>query len=151
MLLSIGVFYFAYIFLKVYVAVMEIGYVKKAKLLPAIILSEENYKKAADYKVVTERFGILSTLYDYAIFIFWFCCGLKWLDNTIFYPNPLIEAVLFVDSFIIINYFLTLPFDLYKTFVIDKKFGFSTITFKMFVIDSIKSGILFLVFGSLVI
>jgi len=53
--------------------------------------------------------------------------------------------------FIIINWFLTLPFELYSTFKLNKKYGFSNITPILFIKDTLKTGVLFLVFGSLVI
>ena len=43
---------------------------------------------------------------------------------------------------------IDLPFDYYKTFVIDTHFGFNKMTRKMFVMDAIKQGILGLVLGA---
>jgi STE24 endopeptidase len=61
------------------------------------------------------------------------------------------ESCSFIDSFIIINWLLGLPFDLYSTFVIEKKYGFSNMTKKLYIQDTLKSGMLFLVFGSAVV
>jgi STE24 endopeptidase len=63
----------------------------------------------------------------------------------------MIKAVVFIDVFIIINWVLGLPFELYSTFKLDKKYGFSNMTASLYVKDTVKSGLLFLVFGSLVI
>jgi STE24 endopeptidase len=62
-----------------------------------------------------------------------------------------LKAVVFVDAFIVINWILTLPFELYSTFNLNKKYGFSNMTPALFIKDTIKTGILFLVFGSIVI
>ena len=151
MVLEIGVVYFLYILVKVYVSVMEVGYVSKAKYLSPVILDAKRYKDAADYKIATERMNILNSLFDYAMFIFWVGFGLKWLDNAVDIDNVLLKSVVYVDLFIAINYIVSLPFDIYSTFYLDKKFGFSNMTPKMFLSDLLKTAILFLIFGSLII
>ena len=151
MVLEVGIVYFLYILLKVYISVMQIGYLSKAKHLPAVILDKKRYKDAADYKIATERMGILSSLVDYAMFIFWVGFALRWLDSMIDIDNTLLKSVIYIDLFIIINYIVSLPFELYSTFYLDKKFGFSNMTPKMFFSDLLKSALLFLIFGSLVI
>ncbi len=151
MVLEVGIIYFFYILTKVYISTMEIGYVAKAKHLKAVILDPKSYKEAAEYKIASQRMEILSSLVDYALFIFWVGFGLRWLDEAINIDNELIKSVVYVDAFIAINYIVTLPFDIYSKFYLDKKFGFSNITPKMFISDMIKGAVLFLVFGSLVI
>ena len=61
--------------------------------------------------------------------------------------NEVVRSVAFIMSFIAINYLLSLPFDLYHTFGLDKKFGFSTIDVKTFALDQIKSALMFILFG----
>ncbi len=151
MVLVVGTIYFFYILAKVYISVMEIGYVSKAKSLNPVILPKKAYIEAALYKIAKERMDILSTLFDYVMFIFWTGYGLRWLDNAINVDNELIKSVLFVDAFIAINYIVSLPFDIYEKFNLDKRFGFSNMSVKLFIQDIIKSAIVFLIFGSLVI
>ena len=151
MIMVVGAIYFLYILTKVYVSVMEIGYVARAKNLDPVILPKRAYIEAALYKIAKERMDILSTLFDYVMFIFWTAYGLRWLDNAIAVDNVLIKSVLYVDAFIAINYIVSLPFDIYQKFYLDKKFGFSNMSVKLFIQDVIKSAIVFLIFGSLVI
>ncbi len=151
MVFTIGVIYFLYVLFKIYISVMEIGYISKAKNQTAVILKPSSYFKAARYKISNERVDIVSTLVEYFLFLFWMGYGLNWLDNLINIKDIALKTVVFIDIFIIINYLVTLPFSIYKTFVLDKKFGFSNMTVKLFITDTIKSGILFLIFGSLII
>ncbi len=151
MLEIVASLYFLYVFAKLYISASEIGYIKKARLLPAIILEDENYQKAADYKITNEKFGIIVNLYDYALFLIWIVFGLGFVEKLIITDSGVFQSTLFVLSFIAINYILTLPFDIYHTFVIDKKFGFSTIDAKTYIVDSIKSAVLFLLFGGVII
>ena len=147
MLELIMLFYLVYLIIKLYAAFMEIGYVMKARGQKAIILSPSNYLKAAAYKIASQKLLILTTFFDFVLFFGWITFGLSYLDTTIMIENEVVRSVAFIMSFIAINYLLSLPFDLYHTFGLDKKFGFSTIDVKTFVLDQIKSGLMFILFG----
>lgn len=140
--------YFAF---TVYTSFMQIGYVKNAKTLKPIILDGEKYVEAGNYSIEKEKLAIISSFYDFVLFILWIGFGLSFLDSLIQIDSYWLKAVIFVDLFIVINWFLTLPFELYSTFKLNKKYGFSNMTPALFVKDTIKTGILFLVFGSLVV
>jgi len=130
---------------------MQIGYVKKAKSLEPIILDNAKYVEAANYSIEKEKLAIVSSFYSFILFIFWIGFGLSTLDSVITTDSYWLKAIIFVDLFIIINWALGLPFDLYSTFKLDKKYGFSNMTPALFIKDTIKTGVLFLVFGSAVI
>ncbi len=129
---------------------MEVGYVSKAKHETPVILTLKNYLKAAEYKIAGERMGMLSTLVDYMLFIFWIAFGLKWLDGAIMIDDMALKAVAFVLAFGTINYLVALPFEIYQTFVLDKKFGFSNMNAKLFIADAIKGAVMFLLIGGLI-
>ncbi len=151
MLLTIGIIFFLYVLTKVYISTMEIGFIAKAKQDPAVILEPSNYIKAANYKIASERMTMLSTLVEYVVFMFWIGFGLKWLENVIQMQDQTLRSVVYVLAFIVIGYLFSLPFDLYKTFVLDKKFGFSNMTAKLYIIDTLKSMAMTIVFGGAVI
>ena len=150
MLITIGVLYFAYILMKIYVSVMEVGYISKAKYDKPVILTLKNYIKAAEYKIAGQRMGMLSTMVDYILFIFWIGFGLKWLDSAIMIDDMALKSVAFILAFGAINYIVSLPFELYQTFVLDKKFGFSNMDAKLFIADAIKGSLMFIIIGGLV-
>jgi len=52
MTLTIGIIYFIYILAKIYISVMEIGYVSKEKENKPVILLPSNYIKGANYKIL---------------------------------------------------------------------------------------------------
>ena len=130
---------------------MQIGYIKDAKSLKPIILDSSKYLEAANYAIEKEKLAICSSFYDFILFILWIGFGLSFLDSLVQIDSFWLKAVVFVDLFIIINWFLTLPFELYSIFKLNKKYGFSNMTSALFIKDTLKTGILFLVFGSLVI
>ncbi len=150
MLITIGVIFFIYILVKIYISVMEIGYVTKEKKNRAVILTPSNYIKAAEYKIASQRIDIVGSLVEYIAFIFWIGFGLKWLESLIMIDDLAIKSVLFVLGFGLVGFIFSLPFDIYKTFVLDKKFGFSNMDAKLFITDMLKSSLMFIVFASLI-
>nr|WP_269090748.1 M48 family metallopeptidase [Aliarcobacter butzleri] len=130
---------------------MQIGFIKEARNLKAIILDSNKYLEAADYAIEKEKLALASTFYDFVLFILWIGFGLSYLDSLVQIDSYWLKAIVFVDLFIIINWILTLPFELYSTFKLNKKYKFSNITPALFIKDTIKTGVLFLVFGSAVI
>jgi STE24 endopeptidase len=147
MLELLALFYIVYLLIKLYAAFMEMGFVANARRFKAIILSPANYDKAAAYKIASQKFSIISTLFDFILLFGWITFGLSILDATLVVENEALRSVLLVMSFIAINYLLSFPFDLYQTFGLDKKFGFSTIDHKTFVLDQIKAILMFTVLG----
>lgn len=143
--------YCLYFIVNIYTSFMQVGFVSKAKNMPAIILEDSKYLEAGNYSIEKEKVSILSTFYDFVIFMLWIGFGLKFLDSLIVVDQGWLKAILFIDAFIIINWILSLPFELYTTFKLDKKYGFSNMTPALYIKDTIKSAILFLVFGSLII
>ena len=141
-------FYFVVSF---YTSFMQISYVQKAKNLKPVILSLDKYKTAALYGIEKERMTLVSSFYDFILFFVWISFGLAYLDSLIVTQSLWLKAILFVDAFIIINWILGLPFSLYATFKLDKKYGFSNMTPALYIKDTIKTGLLFLIFGSAVI
>ncbi|WP_152059819.1 M48 family metallopeptidase [Aliarcobacter butzleri] len=140
--------YFAF---NIYTSFMQIGFIKDARNLKAIILDSNKYLEAADYAIEKEKLALASTFYDFVLFILWIGFGLSYLDSLVQIDSYWLKAIVFVDLFIIINWILTLPFELFSTFKLNKKYEFSNITPALFIKDTIKTGVLFLVFGSAVI
>ncbi|MFY4758933.1 M48 family metallopeptidase [Aliarcobacter butzleri] len=140
--------YFAF---NIYTSFMQIGFIKEARNLKAIILDSNKYLEAANYVIEKEKLALASTFYDFVLFILWIGFGLSYLDSLVQIDSYWLKAIIFVDLFIIINWILTLPFELYSTFKLNKKYEFSNITPVLFIKDTIKTGVLFLVFGSAVI
>ena len=143
--------YCFYFVVNIYTSFMQVGFVQNAKKLSPVILSNDKYETAAQYAIEKERISIVSTLYDFVIFFLWIKFGLGFLDSIIVVEESWLKAILFIDAFIIINWILGLPFDLYSTFKLNKKYGFSNMTAKLYIMDTIKTAIIFLVAGSLVI
>ncbi|WP_458699485.1 M48 family metallopeptidase [Sulfurospirillum sp. 1307] len=145
------VIYTIYTLTKIYISMMESNFVKKRKEGKPIILSKENFKIAGDYRIESSKISIVESLYDLLLFFAWVSFGFKFLDSIINFENSSVNTIVFVLSFISINYILGLPFDLYKIFNLDRRYEFSTIDTKTYIIDQIKGAVMFFVFGALLI
>ncbi|MBT0815792.1 M48 family metallopeptidase [Campylobacter lari] len=147
-LISILCIYTAFL---VFISYMQISFLKKEKEKQAIILSEHDYKNAANIAIENEKYKIFSNLYNLIINISWISFGFLYLKEFFIKENSTLENTLFLLAFLLIISILNLPLSYYENFVKDKKHGFSNMTLALFVKDSIKSLALMLVFGFLII
>ena len=143
--------YCIYFIISFYTTFMQIDYVKRAKKGDAVILSASKFIEAGNYAQQTQKVALASTFYDFILFFIWISFGLEFLDSMTSSYIGWSKAVIFLDTFIIINWFLALPFELYTTFKLNKKYGFSNMTVELYIKDTIKSAIIFLILGSAVI
>ncbi|CAA6806914.1 MAG: Putative integral membrane zinc-metalloprotease [uncultured Sulfurovum sp.] len=147
MLEIIMVLFTIYTLLKIYISVMQIGYISQERNGQAVLMSQEKYVVAGTYAIKKERLGMLSTLVDYAMFVWWVTAGFAWLSGTLNTDNSVIEAVVFLFGFIAVGFVIGLPFELYQTFKLDKEYGFTKTTPKLYIVDQIKSTVMFILFG----
>ena len=147
MLEIIMVLFTLYTLLRIYISVMQIGYISQEKNTEAVLMSQEKYEVAGTYAIKKERLGLLSTLVDYAMFVWWVTVGFTWLTSALSTDNSIAEAVVFLFGFIAVGFVIGLPFELYQTFKLDKEYGFTKTTPKLYVIDQVKSTVMFIVFG----
>jgi STE24 endopeptidase len=95
-----------------------------------------------DYTVESSRFQSLESLADDAILLAVLAGGvLPWLCGAIELWNfhAVWSGTLFFGILYAVSVLLDIPFSLYSTFVIEKKYGFSTITPQLWLIDLVKS------------
>ena len=141
--------YFLYVFVKIYLAALQINFVQNEAKKAAVVLPQSEYENAARVAVVNQKFEIASLIYHAVIFTMWAVCGLKFLNSLAIKTGGIGENIIFVMSFLVISSLLELPLSIYETFVKDRRLGFSNTTPKIFVLDLAKSLVLTLVFGSL--
>ena len=151
MLTALVGIYTLYVLVKIYVSVMQIGYINERKRKEAILLLPSEYMKAANYAVAKEKLSMLSTFVEYALFIVWIGGGIAWLSDATITLEPAMATVVSVNAFILLNAFVMLPLEYYAKFVIDAKFGFNRSSIGQYVKDTLITMLLSVVFGSLVI
>ena len=151
MLTTIIGIYSLYVLIKIYVSVMQIGFVNTAKRQGAVLMSSAEYLKAGNYAVAKEQLAMFTTLVDFLLFIAWIRFGIGFIEHTFMIYDPAMAAVLGVLAFILVNGLISLPFAYYEKFVLDAKFGFNRSSKALFIKDTLISAMLTVVFGALVI
>jgi len=99
------------------------------------------HQKAADYTIAKTKLSVLSMLFGATLLLgFTLLGGLQWLSVNVLSitgPGMNYEIALLV-AFATISGLLDLPFDYYKQFVLEEKFGFNKMTFGLFIADMLK-------------
>jgi STE24 endopeptidase len=147
MLETVVALYTFYTFLKIYISVMQIGYINQEKRKSPVLMPEGKYLVAANYAVAKEKLSLVESFVDYLMFIWWTFAGFAFVASLVSSDSNIIYAVLFLFGFIAINFVVGLPFELYQTFKIDEDFGFNKTTVKLYVVDMLKSSLLFATIG----
>ncbi|HEX2530773.1 MAG TPA: M48 family metallopeptidase [Burkholderiaceae bacterium] len=103
------------------------------------------HQKAADYTIAKTKLGLLIMLVNAAVLIgFTLLGGLQWLSVEVLKlagPGMTYQIGLIV-AFAIISGLIDLPFEYYKQFVLEAKFGFNKMTPGLFVADMVKGALL---------
>lgn len=134
-----------------WISYAQICFLEREKDKQAQILSEKDYQNAADIAIENEKFKLFSNFYNLIINIAWIGFGFLYLKELLISENSRLENTLFLLAFLIITSILNLPLSIYESFVKDKAHGFSNMTLKLFIKDTIKSLILTLIFGFLIL
>ncbi|MBZ7931510.1 M48 family metallopeptidase [Campylobacter sp. RM12910] len=142
---------FLYMTILSFISYQQICFLKQEKQKKAEILDENDYKKAANIAIENEKFKFFSNLYSFFINTIWLSFGFYFLKNFIIQENSRFENTLFLLIFLIITSIANLPVSFYEHFVKDKAHGFSNMTLKIFIQDNIKSILLTIIFGFLII
>jgi len=105
------------------------------------IYDEEKYTKSQEYEKVTSRFSLISSSFSFLlILIILSCGGFGLLDEWVrgITENTYFRTLLFFGVLGVVFDILSLPFQLYSTFIIEERFGFNKTTAVTFVLDKLK-------------
>ena len=147
---AIGI-YTLYILINIYVSVMQIGYLSKAKNQSAVLLKPKEFIEAGNYAIAKQRIGLVTTFLELFVFVFWMSFGIKWLDAQFLGLSETMHMISFVLGFVILGSLVSIPFDIYQKFVLDEKYGFNKSTVALYIKDTLISTVLSIVLGGLVI
>ena len=113
-------------------------------------ISLADHQKAADYTLTKAKVAQIDILIDAAVLLGWTLMGgLSALNAVVleFMTPGLWQQVVLVLAFSLVGGLIDLPMSLYQTFVLEQKFGFNKMTWKLWLSDSLKGLVLGLVLG----
>ena len=108
------------------------------------------HQKAADYTSDKTRLTMLSTPFNaLLLFVFTLGGGVQriadlWLTTV---TNSLIQGLAVILTVLLLSSLLEMPFSLYRTFVIEVRYGFNKMTLAMYLADAAKGLLLGALFG----
>lgn len=114
------------------------------------IYNEDDYKRSQDYYRSKQKFGQFTSAFSIVlILVMLFLSGFGFVDNFArqISTHPILNALIFIGILGLATDLITIPFEVYSTFVIEKKFGFNKTTPKTFVLDKIKGWVIASILG----
>lgn len=118
------------------------------------VYDNEKYQKAQNYHAENEKLSSFSSLFTIIItLVFLFTKGFAhtqiWISTQT--NNEILQVLIFFGIFMIASDIISLPFQLYSTFVIEEKYGFNKTTIKTFILDKIKGYVLSSIIGGVLL
>jgi STE24 endopeptidase len=99
------------------------------------------HQKAADYTRALVRLGVLSVLFEALLLLaFTLGGGIQWLSDwsSATFDGTLVQGATIIVAVLLLHSVLESPFDLYRTFGIEARFGFNKMTLKLYLLDALK-------------
>lgn len=118
------------------------------------IYDADKYKQSLAYSKANTRFSFLTSTLSFLVFFTLLATGAfgsldGWLRQFIHHEIGL--SLAFFGILFVISDILSMPFQIYRTFVIEEKFGFNKTTGKTFITDKLKGYILGAILGGLIL
>ena len=115
------------------------------------VYDQDKYKKSQNYTKSNTKFSFLTSSFSLLISLYFIFGGLY--NSIDLYVRSLgfseiVTGLLFFALLFVINDLLNIPFSLYKTFVIEEKYGFNKTTLKTFCSDKFKGYLLMIGIGA---
>ena len=136
--------------LRLWLAWRHIGHIARCRdsvppnFSPNISLAA--HQKAADYSTAKTRFGILDIFIGALLLIaLTLGGGLQLLSDAwqrAFDSGSHVHGIALIASVAVLSSLIDLPLSLYRTFVIEARFGFNKMTLKLFFVDLLKQTLL---------
>jgi STE24 endopeptidase len=122
----------------------------RAPAAVAAIMDGETYRKAVDYTLAKNRFGVVEMLFDTGVLLLALASGvLPWLFYrvTAWAPAAQWDDALFILFAGVLLSIPALPFDWWGQFRLEARFGFNKATPKLWLTDKLKGALLAFVIG----
>lgn len=134
---------------QVFLNLLQHRHIQRACEGDPILLSPQSYREAGEYMKMKLRLDTIEIAVSTVLFAIWVMRGLEFLNGLIpsFFAWDTSDDVFVALSFLIISQILSLPCRYYLEMVLDKQFGFSNRSHRLFCIDFYKGLALTFVLG----
>jgi len=111
---------------------------------------EEEYRKSQHYEKDNRKLSFWSSAFNLAVILAMIIAGgFSLVDGVArtFSMNMIVIALIFFGIIGFVSEIINIPFSWYDTFVIEKRYGFNTMTVRTFITDHIKSWFIVVLIG----
>lgn len=118
------------------------------------LYDQDKYRKQQRYQKATTKFGFITSSFSLVLVLgFLLFDGFAWMHELAVQvsANGIVQALVFFGVLLLAQDVVSIPFDMYHTFVIEQRFGFNTMTVRTFVTDKLKGWIVGALIGGLVL
>lgn len=118
------------------------------------IYDEEKLDQSLLYHRANAQFGSITSAFNFLLLVAILSGGVLGAVNKILleqFSDPVLISLAFFAAVFIASDLINMPFSLYKTFVIEEKFGFNKTSLKTFILDKLKGYLIAIIVGGLVL
>ena len=147
------IFFIAEYVFENYLELLNIRNIRKHRTVPDYFkdtVTDENYRKSAEYTIEKTYFSMISSLFSTAFLLFFILSGFfGTLENLVLSINTgsYIKWILYIFTVTAVFSIAGIPFSLYSSFVIEQKYGFNKMTLKLYIADLIKGSLVSIIIG----
>jgi len=105
------------------------------------VYDDENYTKSINYHVEYDRLNLITSSFSFLLVISMFLFhGFAFVDEIArnISANPILLTLVFFGILFLISDLLSIPFEIYGTFIIEEKYGFNKTTSFIYITDKLK-------------
>jgi STE24 endopeptidase len=162
-MITINSFLFTYIIIYVFGSVADIlidiinaNHLKKnGMIVPhgfSAYIDDSKLRKINSYTVDNTKISVIKSLVSMVFFLAVILYGfLPWLSGQVEGLNYIFAGLIFFTVPGIITAILGLPFNYYSVFIIEEKYGFNKMDIKTWILDNIKSLVISLILGGILL
>ena len=118
------------------------------------IYNQKKYTRSLEYQKTNIRFSFISDSFSLFVFlVVLFAGGFAWIDDwaRAITANAYLQSLLFFGILGFAMDLISIPFQLYDTFVIEERFGFNKTTAKTFILDKLKGWLMSGLLGAVIL
>jgi STE24 endopeptidase len=143
---------------QLYLSRLNLSYLREhGTKVPAVFqdtVDPEKLRKISAYTADSDHFQMMATLANQGFYLVILLSGfLPWLVKLIrsWECGHIVEGLIFFAIFSLLTNLFRIPFSLYEVFVIEDRYGFNTMTFRMWISDLFKSMVILAILGGLLL
>jgi len=143
---------------QLYLSRLNLSYLREhGTKVPSVFqdtVDPEKLRKISAYTADSDHFQMIATLANQGFYLVILLSGfLPWLVKIIrsWEYGVIVEGLIFFAVLSLLTNLFRLPFSLYEVFVIEDRYGFNTMTFRMWISDLFKNMVILTILGGVLL